>query len=243
MAIALRKHSTLVNDNAPPSRDEVLARYRTFREISKRHHHEVLKLISGDALLRQARRLGLAQGKTLILDDMDQMNYVYDLAIHTASPERSRAIDRYAKSARLAEGSDEALVLEAMRKGQFSILLIERRHETAGLIATDLVRGCEAWLVDIGLESSMTEGTLMAEGTIMATRLFTPERFSMTAGVNVLLDLGMFEDVLARLPRRLGEIPPATVIDNRHFAEAIYSIALASGIMDRFKYIDLPDEG
>jgi hypothetical protein len=83
----------------------------------------------------------------------------------------------------------------------------------------------------------------MAEGTIMATRLFTPERFSMTAGVNVLLDLGMFEDVLARLPRRLGEIPPATVIDNRHFAEAIYSIALASGIMDRFKYIDLPDEG
>ena len=74
MAIALRKHSTLVNDNAPPSRDQVLARYRTLREISKRHHHEVLKLISGDALLRQARRLGLAQGKTLILDDMDQMN-------------------------------------------------------------------------------------------------------------------------------------------------------------------------
>ena len=57
MAIALRKHSTLVNDNAPPSRDQVLARYRTLREISKRHHHEILKLISGDALLRQARRL------------------------------------------------------------------------------------------------------------------------------------------------------------------------------------------
>ena len=237
MAIALRKHSTLVNDNAPPSRDQVLARYRTLREISKRHHHEVLKLISGDALLRQARRLGLAQGKTLILDDIDQMNYVYDLAIHTASPERSRAIDRYAKSARLAEGSDEALVLEAMRNGQFSILLIERRHETAGLIATDLVRGCETWLVDIGLESSMTEGN------IMATRLFTPERFSMTAGINVPLDLGMFKDVLAALPRRLGEIPPATVIDNRHFAEKMYSIALANGIMDRVKYIDLPDEG
>jgi hypothetical protein len=237
MAIALRKHSTLVNDNAPPSRDQVLARYRTLREISKRHHHEVLKLISGDALLRQARRLGLAQGKTLILDDIDEMNYIYDLAIHTASPERSRAIDRYAKSARLAEGSDEALVLEAMRNGQFSILLIERRHETAGLIATDLFRGCETWLVDIGLESSMTEGS------IMATRLFTPERFSMTAGVNVPLDLGMFKDVLAGLPRRLGEIPPATVIDNRHFAEKMYGIALANGITDRVKYMDLPDEG
>jgi hypothetical protein len=168
---------------------------------------------------------------------MDELNYVYDLAIHTASPERSRAIDRYAKSARLAEGSDEALVLEAMRNGQFSILLIERRHETAGLIATDLFRGCETWLVDIGLESSMTEGN------IMATRLFTPERFSMTAGVNVPLDLSMFEDVLAGLPRRLGRVPPATVIDNRHFAEAIYSFALANGIMDRIKHVDLPDEG
>jgi hypothetical protein len=33
------------------------------------------------------------------------------------------------------------------------------------------------------------------------------------------------------------------VIDNRHFAEAIYSFALANGIMDRIKHVDLPDEG
>ena len=236
MALALRGHSTLIDGNAPPSRDQVLARYRLFREISKRYHHEVLKLTSGDALLRQARRLGLAQGKTLILDDMDEMNYVYDLAIHTAPPERSRAIDRYAKSAGVAKGSDETLVLEAMRRAQFSILLIERRHETAGLIATDLFRGCEVWLVDIGLESSMSDGE------VMATRLFTPEHFSMTAGVNVPFDLGMFEDILAELPGRLGEVPPATLIDNRHFAETIYRIALADGIMDRLEYLDLPDD-
>ena len=236
MALALREHSTLINDSAPPSRDQVLARYRLFREISKRHHHEVLKLTSGDAVLRQARRLGLAQGKTLILDDMNEMSYVCDLAIHTAPPQRSRAIDRYAKSAWVAKGSDETLVLEAMRRAQFSILLIERRHETAGLIATDLFRGCEIWLVDIGLESSMSDGE------VMATRLFTPEHFSMTAGVNVPLDLGLFEDILAELPGRLGELSPASLIDNRHFAETIYRIALADGIMDRLKYLDLPDD-
>ena len=38
-----------------------------------------------------------------------------DLAIYTAPPRRSRAIDRYAKSAQLPPGSDEALMLEAMR--------------------------------------------------------------------------------------------------------------------------------
>ena len=82
----------------------------------------------------------------------------------------------------------------------------------------------------------------MSDGEVMATRLFTPEHFSMTAGVNVPFDLGMSEDILAVLPRRLGEVSPATLIDNRHFAETIYRIALADGIMDRLKYLDLPDD-
>jgi len=86
VAAALREHDTLLCDpllghDAPASHDEVLARYRRLRAINQRHHHEILKLISRDALLHQARRLGLARGKTLILDDMDEMHYVYDLDI------------------------------------------------------------------------------------------------------------------------------------------------------------------
>ena len=231
-APALRQHDTLMTDDASSSRGEVLARYRRFREISKRHHHEILKLISGDALLHQARRLGLARGKTLILDDVNEMHFVYDLAIHTALPGRSRAIDRYARLARLVAGSDEALVLEAMRAAKFSVLVIERRHDTAGLIATDLIRGAKVWLVDIGLESSLPDGA------IIAARLFTPDPFSMTAGADVTLDLGMIEDIFDELPRRLGDSP----IDHRSFAEATYRVALASGIMDRIKYQDLPDQ-
>jgi hypothetical protein len=63
----------------------------------------------------------------------------------------------------------------------------------------------------------------------------------MTAGVNVPFDHGMFEDILAELPRRLGEIPPAALIDNRHFAETIFRVALADGTTDRVKYQELPD--
>jgi hypothetical protein len=101
-ALALFKSNATEDRAERLSRRQVLARYRGLREISKRHHAEVLKFISRDAILRHARRLGLAQGKTLILDDVDEMNYAFDLAIHTASPDRSRAIDRYAKSTRLA---------------------------------------------------------------------------------------------------------------------------------------------
>jgi hypothetical protein len=237
VSVALRKDNTLANDIWPSSRrDEVLARYRHLREISKRHNQNILDFISGDAFLHQARRLGLAHGRTLILDDMDEMNYVHDLVIHTAQAGRSRAIDRYAKSTRLVAGSDEALVLEAMRAARFSILVIERRHEAAGLVATDLFRRTEVWLVDIGLESSMPEGAMMA------TRLYTPERFSMTAGVNVPFDLEIVEDLHAALPRRLGEGKLADLIDDRRFAETIYRVALADGIMDRIAYRDVPQD-
>jgi hypothetical protein len=233
LTAAFREQSAFGVDDPPSSRDEIFARYRQFREISKQHHHEILACISSDALLNQARRLGLARGKTLVLDDMEEMNYVYDLAVHTASPQRSRAIDRFAGSARFAPRSDEALVLEAMRAARLSVLLIERHHETAGLVATDLFRRTEVWLVDIGLESSLSAGEMFA------TRLFTPERFSMTAGTYVPFEFDMLTDILDELPRRLCDSPLEALADNRHFAEAIYRIALADGIMEHVTYQDL----
>jgi len=216
------------------NRAEILARYRQLREISMKHHHEILNFVSQDLILRQARRLGLAHGRTFVLDDLDEMNYAYDLAIHTApAPGRSRAIDRYAKSVKLVPGSDEALVLDAMQAARFSLLLVERRHETAGVVATDLVRGTKIWLVDLGLEISVPDGEAMA------TRLYTPEDFSMTAGVNVPLDVEAFQDILAKLPRSLGDTAFAALIDEPRFPEAIYSIALASGVSDRVEYQDV----
>jgi hypothetical protein len=236
MALALRKDdapATSIDESG--SREQVLARYRKLREISKQHHHNIMNCMSADAFLHQARRLGLARGKTLILDDMDELNYVHDLAIHTApAAGRSRAIDRYARSAQLVPGSDEALVLEAMRVARFAILVIERRHGVAGLLAKDLLRGNEVWLVDMGLESSM------AEGAMMATRLYTPERFSMAAGVNVPFDLGLIRGLQAELPRGLRELELTALIDDRRFAETIYRVALDDGIMDRVAYQELP---
>jgi hypothetical protein len=235
-AVAPLERNALESRPTPLSRGEVVARYRRLRDISKHHHKELLNFISGDAILHHARRLGLAHGKTLILDDMEELNYAFDLAIHTASADRSRPIDRYARSARFVPGSDEKLVLEAMCAARFSILCVERRHEVAGLMTIDLFRRTECWLVDIGLESSVPDGSLIA------TRLYSPERFSMTAGVNVPFDPETILDLAAELPRHLHGKPLATIIDDRRFAEAIYRVALADGIMERVRYQDLPDD-
>ena len=46
VAVVPREDNAFANDNPPPARNAVLARYRQLREISKRHHHDILKLIS-----------------------------------------------------------------------------------------------------------------------------------------------------------------------------------------------------
>ena len=143
------------------TRDEILLRYLRLREISKRLHEVVLNCVSGDRLLDHA----------------------------PAPADRSRAIDRYAKSAKFDAQSDERLMLDAMRASQFAILLIKRRHDTVGLIATDILRNSKVWLLDVGLESSMDDGELIA------TRLLTPGKFSMTAGVNIPFGIEMDEPI------------------------------------------------
>ncbi|MET4070440.1 hypothetical protein ABID58_005245 [Bradyrhizobium sp. S3.2.6] len=214
------------------TRDDLLARYLHLREISKRLHGEVFKSISDDTLLDRARRLGLAQGRTLALEDPDETYYIYDLAIYTAPADRSRAIDRYAKSARFEAQSDERRMLEAMRASQFAILMVERRHDTIGLIATDILRNSKVWLIDVGLEHSIDDGQLFA------TRLLTVETFSMTAGVYVPFEINMLEPICMMLPRRVADTKLSQVADDRRFAEAVYKVGLADGVMDRLAYVE-----
>jgi len=171
------------------------------------------------------------QGNTLVLDSMDDLNLVFDLLIHTAPKDRSRAIDRYVRAARLAPETDEALVLEAMRRARFSIISSVRRHTVAGLIVKDLFRGFEFWLVDEGLESSLPDEA------VLATRLYTLEGFAMTAGVLVPLDIELIEYAIADTPQLLRK-GQEEAINDRRFAESIYRAAVASGIMERVAYQD-----
>ena len=230
-AVALQKEKIFEQQAPPPSRGEVLARYRDLREISKRHHSSALDFLSGDAVLHRARRLGLAAGKTFILDSMDELTLAFDLAIHTAPAGRSRAIDRYARSAQLAEGSDEALVLEAMCNARFAVVSVQRRHQSAGLIVTDLFRKIELWLVDEGLEISLPVGAALA------TRYFAPDRFVMTAGVVIPVDVVLLTSAIESAPQRLRK-PRAEAIEDRRFAEAVYRAAIADGIMEGLAYRD-----
>jgi hypothetical protein len=214
-----------------PSRDNVLARYRHLREIGKRHHTAVMDYLATDAILQQASRLGLASGRTIMAESEDELTLAFDLAIHTATAGRSRAIDRYARSTALPTGSDEGIMLEAMRSAQFAIVAVENRHPTAGLIVTDMLRNADLWLMDEGLERSLRAGDMFA------TRYYKPADFAMTAGVCIPLDLDLLEVATMTVPQ-LGRLPLVKAIDDRRFAEAIYRAAIMGGVMEGVEYRD-----
>jgi hypothetical protein len=228
---ALRTRSDLQDQACTPSRSDVLTRYRHLREISKRHNSAVMSFLSSETVLCHARRLGLATGRTFVLDSIDEMTLVFDLAIHTAPAGRSRAIDRYARSTSFPKGSDQAAVVEAMCNACFAIIVVKERHPAAGLLVTDVFRETDFWLVDEGLELSLSEEEPYV------TRYYRPDDFAMTAGVGMPFDVSLLEAAGAMVSQLKSE-PPAEMIGDRRFAEAIYRVALADGGMERVSYQD-----
>jgi hypothetical protein len=213
------------------SREEVLTRYRRLREISKRHQTEAVRYVPHSALLDQARRIGLAVGKTLVAESMDELTLAFDLALYTAPPGRSRGIERYARSAAVPAGSDDAVVLQAMRQARFSVWQVERRHEAVGLVVQDLMRENSLWLVDESLEQTAPEGMSVAMRVIM------PEAFAMTCGVIVPVDAMLLDEVFEEVLGRIrGEAD--AIANDRRFATTIYRMAVLEGLMDQVGFVD-----
>ena len=103
------------------TRTEILTRYRRLRQISKEHHQGVMDIIAPDVMLNWAKRLGLTQGKNVVLESEYEIILAEDLATYLPRPGRSHPLDRYARATQFAPGSDEAIVLEAMRHPHFSL--------------------------------------------------------------------------------------------------------------------------
>jgi hypothetical protein len=208
----------------PRTRSQILARYRHLRQISNEQHQAVLDGIAPHVVLDWAKRLGLAQGRTVLLGSELELLLAEDLALYLPRPGRSHPLDRYTRAARLAPGSDQAGVLAAMRQAQFSLWRVERWHETTGLILRDLLRGREVWMVD----ETMAKTT--PPGLEFAARLLQPEAFAMTARIIVPIIPDLMEQVVTRTPI-LQRVQGDALAQDPHFAIGIYRAAVATGAM------------
>jgi hypothetical protein len=218
-AVAAETEFTVQSPEPAAGRAEVLARYEHLRDIGRRHISRALALVTHDALNIQARRLHLDIGHVVLLDRVSVWNFVYDLAVHTAEMGRSRAIERYARSARVFPGSDDALVLDALCRTSFTIFRVQHPHRTAGWIAKDVLRDAEFWMIDDSLES--------AEGSLFAGRIYRPDLFSIRAGPRVECEPEFLGDVADEVPQ-LRRKSLDHIADDPRFAQALYCLAIAS---------------
>lgn len=209
-----------------PIREELLARFQQLDEIREHHYIRALDFVSPEVVAQHIRRLGVTSVRALCADTPSDLLMVYDLAIHTAPPGRSRAIDRYARNAPPPPGSEEASVLEAMCNARFAVLKVVGPHPIAGLILTDPMRNEEVWLVDDELETSL------AKGTLFATRLYTPERFSITSGVRVSINVALLQQAVASVPQLVLRKEPGPLCEDLRFAQAIYRLSIEAEIRD-----------
>jgi hypothetical protein len=208
------------------TRTEILNRYRRLREISNEHHLGVLEITANTALMDWASRLGMeTNGRTMIECTTNEMILVEDAATYLPRPGRSSPLDRFARSARFAAGSDEAIVLEAMRNARFSFWRVERRHETAGLVLLDMLRGEEIWLIDETMEK------VARPGFEMAGRLLKPEGFAMNARIVVPIVPELLTEMRSR-GQALMQMQNAVVASDPRLVIATYRAAVTIGVMD-----------
>ncbi len=215
-------------------REELRCRYRRLREINKRQQSGALAHVPRTAMLDCARRLGLAQGRTLVMDNPNEMSLIFDLVVFGSKTGRSRGIDRYAEKHRPVPGSDEELMLQAAQNAKFAMWRVQRHHEVFGIYVLDIVNNETLWLIDESLESSCPIGQ------VFVGRLMMIGDFAITCGVIVPIGVTVIMEAWEAMPR-WSAASRAEMVQDPRFAMGMFRAALRTGTMDRVQYLD-PDE-
>lgn len=201
--------------------DELREFFGRCAKARQRFQELAVQAVPRPKLLEHARRLGLAVEDDMAQPSEEELAFAFDLAIYTAPPGRSRAIDRVAKQHARLPG-EAALVLNGLSRSWLSVFQVQAPHPEAGFILEDAMLGGEAWVVDEALADQAEPGT------VLATRLARVNGFAITCGVVAVLD----ETMLARLHQlvRGGEIDPAELVGEPRFAERMWLHALGSRV-------------
>jgi hypothetical protein len=161
--------------------DEIRDFYRRCAAARQRFHDLALRALPREKVMEQMQRLGLSLDPEMGQVSDEEMAYAFDLALYTAPPGRSRAIDRVARQHARLPG-EAALVLNALSHSWLSIFRVLDRHPEEGLLLEDALLGGEVWLVDQGMAESVPPGT------VFASRVGRVWGFCISCGVVATLD-------------------------------------------------------
>jgi hypothetical protein len=176
-------------------REQARAEYRKILAGVVRHHQAMDRHVTGAALARIAKRLGLRVKGGVIEAGDDEMTLVSDLAVYGRVAGSTRAIDRYARAVAGSLDTFDKDLLEALRRSWFSVFRFTSRHPIAGWSVDDrLLDRTGLWLMNEALERSARAG--------IGARVFEFGGFVVTTGgaaplTGTLMD-GLVDDLRER---------------------------------------------
>ena len=204
--------------------EATLTAYREIRAMTTEWQTAALNSIPTTTLMDHAKRIGLARDGMLVPGAPPEMTLMFDLAVHTAKEGRSRAIDRLAKQRAFADDSREATIMNALRNALFTVWQVEGPHETAGIMARDVLRQQSFWLMDEWLAK-----TAKPKDRFVA-RLADLGEYRVSCGVIVPVSDTVFQ-IAAADARNIKAPNVEAMLQDRRFAETFYKAAIQGGVM------------
>ncbi|MCO6415297.1 hypothetical protein JYK14_03780 [Siccirubricoccus sp. KC 17139] len=199
------------------SAEEIRDFYGRCAAARQRLQELALRALPREKIREQIQRLGLSLDEEMGQTSGEELAYAFDLAIYTAPPGRSRAIDRVARQHARLPG-EAALVLNALTRSWLSVFRVQDRHPEEGLLLEDALLGGEVWLVDQNLAETAPPGT------VFASRIGRVGGFAITTGVMAPLDEAMLGGIQGML--RQGGVEAAALVEDPRFARAMWQRAL-----------------
>jgi hypothetical protein len=116
------------------------------------------------------------QGNTLVFDSEDEMAVLMDYCLHDVRRQGVTVVERYLADSPPPADSDEMVLLQALRRARYALLVVESLEPGVGAQVRDLWRDEPFFLFDVGLSRS---GRV---GLTLACRVMEPEGIRMTTG-------------------------------------------------------------
>lgn len=216
------------------ARDETLAKYQRFREISRGLNRQLLEALEGDAVNEAGRRLGILRRNFLVFDSEDTMAVLMDYAIHHVRHDGLNAVERFLAASPPPPDSEEMKLLRALRDVRYSLFQVKQVFRGLGLRLWDVLRDETGLLTDVGLSQSARPGY------VIASHVYSPEGFWMTTGTGLPVLPDFAEQLFRRIQQRFGRTPDDFRRISREQQTELATLAirtcLEEGVMERVAY-------
>ena len=170
--------------------DELVNRYKQFRQITRKLHSDLPAYLSKKAFNICGKKLGIMRRDTLVFNNEQDMAVLMDYCLYDYREDGYNAVSRHLAESKIGTDTDEYKVLRAMSESFYTLVRVEDVLPGVGVHANDLLGDRQFLLIDMGFSETAEQGV------VIATRLLPFEDFVMTSGAALPVDQQTLSEIL-----------------------------------------------